>query len=524
MSKKKLVGLVGVLLGIGACKSLDTSDLHGTGEKVVDNGVSVPPDAGVDAPLVVKDLGREGPSDGGVDSPVDQGTDTRRDLGADVGVDAPIDMEPDIPFDEGVDVYTRDIGIDAPTDANVDAPSDFGVDLPIIDPRRDSGEDGPSDAGVDLGSDGNLDLGVDAPLDIGVDLPPDLGPDMGPDSGVIVPWWSEGEDWTYRRGLYVRHNGDSTLNNFPILVHREEGIVGVDTASLIATGKMQENCNDLRIVTSEGLELPFEFESGDDLEYGCNTENTILWVSVDGIVREFSRLASVYYGNPLAEDGERREDVWSPNYVGVYHFGNNLDDVVRDSTSNGNHGTIHGASLVNGRFGRGLSFDGVGNYVEIPDSGDSTFVGGNVTLSVCVRTSYSSSSNESIVARDDGLVNREWNLHIRDDGIGGFYRNDGLATIGGGEPINNGEWNCFVGVVSEGLRILYINGVEENSAVVSPDLSNTGINLEFGRRGGRYFSGEIEEVRLYRGVRSSDEIKRDCEQGFSRLGEEETLE
>jgi hypothetical protein len=46
--------------------------------------------------------------------------------------------------------------------------------------------------------------------------------------------------------------------------------------------------------------------------------------------------------------------------VGEWHF----DGDAKDSSGNGNDGKIYGATFVDGKFGKALSFNGVDNYVN----------------------------------------------------------------------------------------------------------------------------------------------------------------
>ncbi len=45
--------------------------------------------------------------------------------------------------------------------------------------------------------------------------------------------------------------------------------------------------------------------------------------------------------------------------VGEWHF----DGDAKDSSGNGNDGTVYGATFVDGKFGKALSFDGMDDYV-----------------------------------------------------------------------------------------------------------------------------------------------------------------
>lgn len=52
-----------------------------------------------------------------------------------------------------------------------------------------------------------------------------------------------------------------------------------------------------------------------------------------------------------------------------YKFGKNTGDVAYDSSPNGNDGDIEGPSWTKGWLGPGLNFDGLDDYITVPDIG-----------------------------------------------------------------------------------------------------------------------------------------------------------
>ena len=73
----------------------------------------------------------------------------------------------------------------------------------------------------------------------------------------------------------------------------------------------------------------------------------------------------------------------------VFGIETQTGDTLNDSSANRNEGTIHGASDggdkgVPGKLGKAFSFDGVNDYVEIPDSDDWNFGSGNFTLGMWI--------------------------------------------------------------------------------------------------------------------------------------------
>ena len=70
--------------------------------------------------------------------------------------------------------------------------------------------------------------------------------------------------------------------------------------------------------------------------------------------------------------------------VAAYNFNETSGTTVVDASGNGNHGTISGAKRINrGKFGRALSFDGVDDWVTVPDA-DSLDLTNGMTLEAWV--------------------------------------------------------------------------------------------------------------------------------------------
>lgn len=51
--------------------------------------------------------------------------------------------------------------------------------------------------------------------------------------------------------------------------------------------------------------------------------------------------------------------------VAEWHFDDGSGNIVKDSSGNGNDGAIYGATFIDGKFGKALSFDGVDDYVTL---------------------------------------------------------------------------------------------------------------------------------------------------------------
>ena len=81
----------------------------------------------------------------------------------------------------------------------------------------------------------------------------------------------------------------------------------------------------------------------------------------------------------------------SNGLVGYWPFSGNAND----ASSNGNNGTVNGASLTtdrNGNANSAYSYDGVNDYIQVPHS-SSISITGDITMSAWVKTNGSNGQN-----------------------------------------------------------------------------------------------------------------------------------
>ena len=101
----------------------------------------------------------------------------------------------------------------------------------------------------------------------------------------VASWYDS--NWEQRKAVTISNDSGGDLVDEPVLVE-------MDTASLITSSKMQEDCDDLRFVDSDDS-TPIDFW----LEGGCNTANTQIWVKVPDLPSE-GKIIYLYYGNASA--------------------------------------------------------------------------------------------------------------------------------------------------------------------------------------------------------------------------------
>jgi hypothetical protein len=101
-------------------------------------------------------------------------------------------------------------------------------------------------------------------------------------------WFDEG--WSYRQRIDISNSSGSTQSNFQVQL-------SFNTSALVTAGKLQTNCNDLRITDQGGNLLPFWIEPTT-----CNTTTTKIWVKVTSIPTAGAPLY-LYYSNPSSPSG-----------------------------------------------------------------------------------------------------------------------------------------------------------------------------------------------------------------------------
>jgi hypothetical protein len=182
------------------------------------------------------------------------------------------------------------------------------------------------------------------------------------------------------------------------------------------------------------------------------------------------------------------------NLLAEWHF----DGDANDSSGNGNNGTIYGAIFTSGINGQGLSFDGVDDYVNVPDS--PTLNPEHITISAWILP-YKNGDYSSIVNKyhADGYFLR----------IGQGFQVDFSATGTAWSPeLVEGKWTYIVGSY-DGTRVsIYVDGILKHSHTwVSPRLRNVARSLTIGSfPGGMYFKGKIDEIKMYDYGLSDSEI------------------
>jgi len=201
------------------------------------------------------------------------------------------------------------------------------------------------------------------------------------------------------------------------------------------------------------------------------------------------------------------ESILTNGLVAYYPFNGN----VGDSSGNGNHGTVVGATLTNDRIGNPnscYSFDGINNEITIDNNSLFTFT--NFSISCWVLKSPNSIYMPGIISKCTSL-NSGWYLITNTPRIdsltfGGALSNGNYFNAFGPKLIND-LWYHIACVYSNGLQKLYVNGVLVSLDTNAGPLYNNSEKIRIGfKNGDGHWKGKIDDVRLYNRILSDQEI------------------
>lgn len=205
--------------------------------------------------------------------------------------------------------------------------------------------------------------------------------------------------------------------------------------------------------------------------------------------------------------------------VAEWHFDEGAGNVLKDSSGNGNDGIIFGASWVDGKFGKALSFGGTNNYVNIPASSINNMGAGTIALWI----SPSSSQGSSWYSNINGAFFGKQHNGIYNMAVIGFDKSTLPARISfclansggilvGTTSVSPNVWHYIVVNWDGSYWKIYVDGIQDvaqaNSNILPNDLSPTLTSIgAWGGDGKSFFKGLIDEVRIYSRALSASEIK-----------------
>jgi len=251
---------------------------------------------------------------------------------------------------------------------------------------------------------------------------------------------------------------------------------------------------------------------------------------------------------PLMQPSENYLVSYPSGMVSYWKLDEGLGTAALDSVGS-NHGTLVNAPIwTSGKVQSALNFDGVNDYVKIPDS-NSLDLEGPFTLEAWVMPNQRSSSTLDILEKRDyatglGGADANYEFYIGPSydprfltfGIGNGSQGSGLQAS---TPVIFDSWNHVAAIYDGSQVMLFLNGTSIGSGkgvydyygnLVDPNgiiipignAANLTIGTLKNHDPSEAFDGGIDEVAIYNRALTAEEIAQHYQNGLNGLGYEST--
>ena len=180
-----------------------------------------------------------------------------------------------------------------------------------------------------------------------------------------------------------------------------------------------------------------------------------------------------------------------------------------DSSGQGNHGSISGATWTTGKNGGGLAFDGEDDVVAIADDA-SLRPATELTMSGWVYAEgYGPYGYQPVVGKSD-----RWQLYAIDAGTGGPSGIFETRQWSSGDAIPQQTWTHVAAVFTGTQAVLYVNGQQVEAGewtMSSGPWAEESVDVTVGANTwwSDYFDGVLDDVRVYDEALTAPEIQAD---------------
>ncbi|RLI15614.1 hypothetical protein DRO49_05360 [Candidatus Bathyarchaeota archaeon] len=325
-------------------------------------------------------------------------------------------------------------------------------------------------------------------------------------STASASWWNV--NWKYRREITIT-NVNGTLTDYQILVELNSSNFNFSHA--------QENGSDIRFVASDDETLLNHWIEG----WNSTNQSAKIWVKVPEV--EGGTKIFMYYGNENASDASNANTTFIrviDGVVGAWHFDEGNGTTAHDTSGEGNNGTLYDGNTTNddgntppqwidGKFGEALSFDGVDDYVEVPDSPELRAT--TLTITAWVKLAELGRDHAIAVKRAVGTTNEGWRFLITSNNNPRFMFYDGAEwrSVTFSNLVLDKEWH-FVAVVHDentGTTGYLDDTSEFVSNPYAPQVVTVPVVIGWTKSPPDiWMNGTIDEVRIYNRALSEEEI------------------
>jgi hypothetical protein len=202
----------------------------------------------------------------------------------------------------------------------------------------------------------------------------------------------------------------------------------------------------------------------------------------------------------------------SSGLVGAWGFDETTGGSAVDASGNGNTGTITGAARSTaGKYGGALSFNGTSDWVTIPDA-PSLDLTSAMTIEAWIRPTAVGTAWRTVLLKEQpsSLIYALYAGNAKGKPATDVFTNHDIGLNGVTNTALN-AWTHLAATYDGTTLRLFVNGVQVSSKAVTGAIKvSTGV-VRIGGNSvwGEWFSGLIDEVRVYSRALSASELQAD---------------
>ena len=216
---------------------------------------------------------------------------------------------------------------------------------------------------------------------------------------------------------------------------------------------------------------------------------------------------SSYSGSAICNKNELPSSLQN-GLVGYFPFCGNANDI----SGNSNNGTVYGAKLTTDRFGNvnsAFSFDGIGNYIEIPYS--ALYSNSNMTISYWKKSGFWRQDTD-LMYGNSSTYSWQTGWNGLDNNIGMQFRCSGTNAGSLSNSKFNTLWNNITFVIIDKQYSIYVNGNLVSNSNINSRIScnNTSFKLYIGNdifSSSEFYKYDIDDLIIYNRALNISEIQ-----------------
>jgi len=198
--------------------------------------------------------------------------------------------------------------------------------------------------------------------------------------------------------------------------------------------------------------------------------------------------------------------------VAAYGFNENAGTTVADASGRGNTGTVNLTTWsTSGRIGNALVFNGMTSWVTVPDAASLDLTTA-MTVEAWVFPTAISGDWISLVSKEQAS-SLAYFLYASGAGppAQGVFTGGSERLLYGAQTLPVNAWTHLAATYDGAQQRLFVNGVQATSRAQTGAIATTTLPLRIGGNApyGNFFTGRIDEVRVYNRALTQPEISAD---------------